>query len=59
MPIGVTMRVSGAGGRYPSELCGRCVLHIRSLCLPLVLKMLRFIVLTCGLVVRCVARKDG
>ena len=26
-PIGVTMRVSGAGGRYPSALCGRCVLY--------------------------------
>jgi len=25
-PIGVTVRVSGAGGRYPSALCGRCVL---------------------------------
>ena len=25
--IGVTMRVSGAGGRYPSALCGRCVLY--------------------------------
>ena len=24
-PIGVTMRVSGAGGRYPSALCGRRV----------------------------------
>ena len=23
---GVTVRVSGAGGRYPSALCGRCVL---------------------------------
>jgi isoquinoline 1-oxidoreductase subunit beta len=26
-PIGVTMRVSGAGGRYPSALCGRRVLY--------------------------------
>jgi len=24
--IGATVRVSGAGGRYPSALCGRCVL---------------------------------
>jgi len=26
-PIGVTMRVFGAGGRYPSALCGRRVLN--------------------------------
>ena len=26
-PIGVTVRVSGAGGRYPSALWGRCVLY--------------------------------
>ena len=25
-PIGVTVRVSGAGGRYPSALCGRSLL---------------------------------
>jgi hypothetical protein len=26
-PIGVTVRVSGAGGRYPSALCGRSLLE--------------------------------
>jgi hypothetical protein len=50
---GAKVRVSGAGGRYPSALCGRCVLHIRSLCLTLALQMPRFIVLTCGLLVCC------
>ena len=25
--IGASERVSGAGGRYPSALCGRCVLY--------------------------------
>ena len=49
---GAKVRVSEASGWCPSALCGRCVLHIRSLCLTLVLQMPRFIVLTCGLLDR-------